>query len=165
MHSVKSPRDAASGQATGKRTAAKEDVYVWKIKFADLDGDGLEDGFVCSGMNKDAMMLRSNVSNTFNIVVGDAGDESSDKVVEKTTSGIKQTMQTQVLMTNDSTGNDNVQKAGISTSRSNIRTKQLVSSSNGVTVMECEIELNGRIYSAVIKAKHDTAKNAIGNIR
>ena len=94
---------------------------------------------------------------------GDNG--SSNKVVEKATSGVKQTMQTQVFMTNDSTGNDNVQKAGISTSRSNIRTKRLVSSSNGVTVMECEIELNGRIYSAVIKAKHDTAKNSIGNIR
>ena len=184
MHSVKSPRDAASGQATGKRTAAKEDVYVWKIKFADLDGDGVEEGFVCSGSNKDAMMLRSNVSNTFNIILGEAGDESSrkfnkkaeegyqsgnegsaNKVVEKTTSGIKQTMQTQVLMTNDTSSNENVQKAGISTSRSNIRTKRLVSSSNGETTIECEIELNGRTYSAVIRAKHDTAKNAIGNIR
>ena len=159
-------------------------MYVWKIKFADLDGDGLQDGFVCSGMNKEAMMLRSNVSKSFNIVIGDAGDEASrklnqkaeegyqpwddgsaNKAVEKATSGIKQTMQTQVFVTNDTSSNENVQKAGISTSRSNIRTKRLVSSSNGESTIECEIELNGRVYTAVIKAKHDTAKNSIGNIR
>lgn len=185
LQNIKSPRDVASGQATGKRMAGKEDVYVWKIKYAaDLDGDGLADGFVCSGMNKDAVMLRSNVSKTFSLVIAEADDETSrklndkategyqswnesasGKVVDKATSGVKQTMQTQVRMPGDSSDNANMLKAGVSTSRSNIRTHKMVSSSNGNTVIECEIELNGRIYTAVITARHDTAKNAIGNIR
>ncbi|HYF32452.1 MAG TPA: VCBS repeat-containing protein [Chitinophagaceae bacterium] len=157
MQGIKSPRDAASGQASGKRMASKEDVYVWKIKFTgDLDGDGLHDGFVCSGSNKDAVMMRSTVSNTFSLVIEEVGNQ---------TAGIKQPMQTQVLTTGDSTDNPNTTKAGISTSRSNIRCKKMLSSSDNIVTFECEMELNGRLYSALITARHETAKNAIGNIR
>ena len=168
MQGVKSPRDVASGQASGKRMASKEDVYVWKIKFAgDLDGDGIADGFVCSGTNKDAVMMRSTVSNTFSLVIGEEDGGSTNKVVEKATSGIKQTMQTQVLMTNDTTGNtnENTMKAGVSTSRSNIRSSRMVKCADGTCTLECEIELNGRVYTALITARHDIAMNAIRNLK
>lgn len=145
LGNVKSPRDVATGQASGKRTMAKEDVYVWKVKYAgDADGDGIEDGYILSSLNKDAPAI----------------------------SGVKQTMQTQVSVTsndnNDSdTGNENAQKAGISTSRSNLRTKSITSCADGSCAINCEIELDGKVYQAQItlKTRHDTVKNAIGNIR
>lgn len=163
---VKSPRDVATGQASGKRTMAKEDVYVWKIKYAgDVDGDGIEDGFILSGLNKDAPSMPKT---SFAILLN-SGEEAM-KVVEKATSGIKQTMQTQVLVTNNDnndSGNENAQKAGISTSRSNIRTKSITSCADGSCAINCEIELDGKVYQAQItlKTRHDTVKNSIGNIR
>lgn len=167
LANVKSPRDVATGQASGKRMAAKEDVYVWKIKYtADLDGDGVEDGFVYSTQNKDAALINSSTGKTFSLSLSD--ENPAAKTVEKATSGIKQTMQTQVLIANDNPPDaPPVQKAGISTSRSNIRTKSIVSCSDGSCLMSCEIELDGKIYSALItsRTKHDTAKNSIGNIR
>lgn len=66
----------------------------------------------------------------------------------------------------DSTGTGNMMKAGVSTSRSNIpRCSKMMANPDGTTLIECEIELNGRTYTARITAKHDTAKNSIGNIR
>jgi hypothetical protein len=156
LEGVKSPRDVSTGQSTGKRSAAKEDVYVWKIKFAgDLDGDGAPDAFVCSGSNKDRDIAYLSTKTTFAVLLRES-------------QGIKQTMQTQVLTTsNDNSGGetDMQQKAGISTSRSNIRTHKSITCADGSCVVECEIELNGKVYVARITTRHDTAKNSIGNIR
>lgn len=170
LQQVDPPRDVSSGQSGGRRMA-KQDVYVWKIKYTgDLDGDGMPDGFVCSGMNRGADLFGS-ASKEFSISLQDDDGTGNAKAVEKATSGVKQTMQTQVLIINDNP-NDNstttpTQKTGISTSRSNIRTKKIMSCGDGACVMSCEIELDGQVYNALITArsKHDTAKNAIGNIR
>ncbi|MGB8192172.1 MAG: VCBS repeat-containing protein [Chitinophagaceae bacterium] len=190
LGNVKAPRDVASGQSSGKRSMAKEDVYVWKIKYGkDIDGDGIADGYIFSGLNKDAPLLNKLSNQSLNIVAEESANEgiarklnskaeegyqpwddntSANKVVEKATSGIKQTMQTQVLVTNnDNSSDEPVQKAGISTSRSNIRTHKLLSCGDSSCVISCEIELDGKIYQALItsKTRHDTVKNSIGNIR
>lgn len=60
------------------------------------------------------------------------------------------------------------QKAGISTSRSNIRTKSSFQSlGNELFLTTGTAIINGKEVSiqSVLKTKHDTAKNAIGNIR
>lgn len=60
------------------------------------------------------------------------------------------------------------QKAGISTSRSNVRTRQGIKPvGNGLYTGEGTIEFNGKTipFQAIYKSRHETAKNAIGNIR
>ena len=68
-------------------------------------------------------------------------------------------------VSNDSSAENHQQKAGVSTSRSNIRTHKSLSVSDGICVTQGEIELNGRLYSVVITSRHDTPKNSVGNIR
>ena len=171
VQGVKAPRDMATGVASGKRMASKEDVYVWKIKYAgDLDGDGAAEGFVYSTMNTGAPLMNNSTARSFNLNLGDGDDEGGNKkAIEKATSGVKQTLQTQVLMTNnDPNGSaDPAQKAGVSTSRSNIRSRSVISCSDGSCQMTCEIELDGNVYTALVTARsrHDTVKNSVGNIR
>ncbi|MBS1608585.1 MAG: hypothetical protein JSS70_07475 [Bacteroidetes bacterium] len=60
------------------------------------------------------------------------------------------------------------QKAGVSTSRSNIRNRSALQMiSDGLYISYGTAIVNGRevFVKSVLKAKHDTAKNAIGNIR
>jgi len=60
------------------------------------------------------------------------------------------------------------QKAGISTSRSNVRTRSaLVNVGNGIYTCTGTAVINGREVkiSNVLKTKHDTVKNSINNVR
>jgi hypothetical protein len=70
----------------------------------------------------------------------------------------------------DENGNDitPMQKAGVSTSRSNIRTRSSLEMVNdGLYISYGAAIVNGKetAVKSVLKTKHDTAKNAIGNIR
>jgi hypothetical protein len=196
---VKAPRDIATGQASGKRMKAKEKVNVWHIKFAeDFDDDGLFEGFLMSKDN-DVMKVSANqvkvilasgdldgdgvaefnheVKSPRDIATGQASgkrmntNQDPSKTVEKATSGIKQTMQTQVLVVNDSndnTGDDPTNKT-VNTTRANIKRQQAVKCADGSCAFDCVIELDGKTYNAkivsVLKTRHDTVKNSIGNIR
>ncbi len=207
MYEVKSPKDVASGQSSGKRMASKEDVYVWKIsRVGDLDEDGLEDGFIFSKQNSaDANNLsKSFTSLQTRVSIGDLNEDgyyesevsglkqkdSASKLVEKATSGVKQTMQTQVLMTNQDNNNDdpnlktvnttrdnikrqyvggagddeigNSQKI-VNTSRSNIKNQRNIQCSNGKCTFECEIELDGIIYVATITSRIKTRHDTVKN--
>ncbi|HKP32553.1 MAG TPA: VCBS repeat-containing protein [Chitinophagaceae bacterium] len=195
---VKAPRDVATGQSSGKRMKAKEKVNVWHIKFAkDLDDDGLYEGFLMSKDN-DEMTIKSNqtrvalasgdldgdgvaefnheVKSPRDVATGQSSgkrmstNEGPAKVVEKATSGVKQTMQTQVLVVNDNSneGTDPTNKT-VNTTRANIKRHQAVACSDGSCAFDCVIELDGVSYHArvvsVLKTRHDTVKNSIGNIR
>lgn len=60
------------------------------------------------------------------------------------------------------------QKAGVSTSRSNVRTRQSFREiGDGLYISEGTIELNGKEipFQAIYKVRHDTVKNSINNVR
>ncbi len=65
-------------------------------------------------------------------------------------------------------GSESTQKAGISTSRSNIRNKSsLQPISEDLFIVYGSTTINGKevAVQSVLKTKHDTAKNSVGNIR
>ena len=138
--SVVSPRDVASGQATGKRMHqpvaikeqdAKSDTRIVKAEIL-VEGDDDKP----ASTDKKASAAKTGTS-------APHGDEIE--------------VQLTILETKS-----NSQKAGISTSRSNIRNKMKALMDEGV---EVEIGADGVLKGNVLKTKHDTVKNSINNVR
>lgn len=148
---VKSPRDVATGQASGKRTPTAEQEN--------------NEGDASAAANRTINTSRSNIKNqrvSAEIIMGDDDEPPTTK-------------------------------AGVSTSRSNIRTKQslnvpadtdevlavqLLAEETANTkrafvlphVLEksgllMQVGANGQLMGRLLKTRHDTVKNAIGNIR
>jgi SdrD B-like domain len=136
---IVSPRDAASGLATGKRmhqpVAIKEqdtksDTRVVKAEIV-IEGDD----------DKPATTEKKNIAN------------SEKPVSPKTVTDILLTIEV---------AKQNTQKGPINTSRSNIRTNMVTLLNEGV---EVEVGADGALKGTVLKTKHDTVKNSIGNVR
>lgn len=155
---VKSPRDAATGQATGRRNAQTEPENDGTSNNASNNGEA----------NRTINTSRSNIKNrtvAAEIILGDDDDPPTPPSA----------------------------KAGVSTSRSNVRNKQSLNApaeteevlaiqvfseasanqkrtfvvphvleKSGLVI---EVGANGQVVGRLLKTKHDTAKNAIGNIR
>ncbi len=128
--SVISPRDVASGQATGKRMHQPVAIKEQDSK-------------------SDTRVVKAEI-----VIEGD-----DDKPAVKTEKSAPDEMEVQltILVTKQ-----NSQKAGISTSRSNLRTKFTTLMDEGV---EVEVGADGVLKGSVLKTKHDTVKNSINNVR
>ena len=138
--SVVSPRDAASGQATGKRmhqpVAIKEqdtksDTRVVKAEIV-IEGDDDKPA---------ATDKKANTAKTENSAQNNNEMEVHLTIMDTT---------------------PNSQKTGINTSRSNIRNKMKALMDEGV---EVEVGADGVLKGSVLKTKHDTVKNSINNVR
>ena len=137
--SVVSPRDAASGQATGKRMHQPVAIKEQDVK-------------------SDTRIVKAEI-----VIEGDDDKPATtnQKKANKLENSVPQNDEIEVQLTILET-RQNSQKVGINTSRSNIRNKMKALMQEGV---EVEVGADGVLKGRVLKTKHDTVKNSINNVR
>lgn len=137
--SVVSPRDAASGQATGKRTHQPVAIKEQDTK-------------------SDTRIVKTEI-----VIEGDDDKPATtnQKKANKLENSVPQNDEMEVQLTILETSK-NSQKVGINTSRSNIKNKMKALMVEGV---EVEVGADGVLKGNVLKTKHDTVKNSINNVR
>ena len=137
--SVVSPRDAASGLPTGKRMHQPVAIKEQDAK-------------------SDTRIVKAEI-----VIEGDDDKPATTekKNAEKTENSAPHNNEMEVQLTILET-KQNSQKGPINTSRSNIRTNMRTLVNEGV---EVEVGTDGVLKGNVLKTKHDTVKNSVGNIR
>jgi hypothetical protein len=189
-HEVKSPRDVSSGMATGKRMASgsNEGYQPWDNETEEgIVNNPLYESSGNSGSNpmfesKDALRVNGSNGAQHDIFIpgnlmlkqgnpGELAPFAAYEIGPVKWAAPESTANNKVKAFNQNASRSNHTRLAAAGGPGNVIIKDIsrVHCSDGSCIIECIAEVNGNEYEAVVtgvlKTKHDTAKNSIGNIR